>query len=90
MRSLGGVPDELKEQLVTDYRTANISSEDLRILEFVAELTLRPGEITKETIRPLKQLGFDSRMLHDIVQLTAYFAYVNRIADGLGVELENC
>ncbi len=88
MRSLGGVPDQLKEQLVTDYRTAEINSEDQKILQFVEELTLRPGEITKETIGPLKQLGFDARMLHDIVQVTAYFAYVNRIADGLGVELE--
>lgn len=88
MRSLGNVRDELKEQLVTNYRTADISSEDLRILEFVEELTLRPGEITGETIQPLKQLGFDARILHDIVQVTAYFAYVNRIADGLGVELE--
>jgi len=27
-------------------------------------------------------------MLHDIVQVTSYFAYINRLADGLGVELE--
>jgi len=88
LRSLGNVRDELKEQLVKDYRTANISAEDLKILEFVEELTLRPGEITEEKIRPLRELGFDARILHDIVQVTAYFAYVNRIADGLGVELE--
>jgi uncharacterized peroxidase-related enzyme len=88
LRSLGGAPEELKEQLVRDYRTAKIDSEDRQILEFVEELTLRPGEITEETIQPLKQLGFDARMLHDIVQVAAYFAYVNRIADGLGVELE--
>lgn len=88
MRSLGGVPDELKDQLVIDHRSADIEPEDRQILEFVEELTLRPGEITAETIAPLKKLGFDGRMLHDIVQVTAYFAYVNRVADGLGVELE--
>jgi len=88
LRSLGGVADELKDQLVVDYRSADIEPEDRQILEFVEELTLRPGEITAETIAPLKHLGFDARMLHDIVQVTAYFAYVNRIADGLGVELE--
>ena len=26
--------------------------------------------------------------IHDIVQVTAYFNYINRIADGLGVDLE--
>lgn len=88
MRSLGNIPEQLKEQLVRDYKTAEISTEDKQILTYVEELTLRPGEITEETIQPLKRLGFDARMLHDIVQVTAYFAYVNRIADGLGVELE--
>ena len=88
MRSLGGVADELKKQLVKDYRTADINTEDKQILAFVEELTLRPSDITEETIEPLRQLGFGNRMLHDIVQVTAYFAYVNRIAYGLGVELE--
>lgn len=88
MRSLGGVADELKEQLTTDYRKADISAEDLRILEFVETLTLRPGNVTAATLEPLKRLGLSDRKLHDIVQVTAYFAYVNRIADGLGVELE--
>jgi uncharacterized peroxidase-related enzyme len=89
LRSLGGVPDELKEQLTTDFRQAVISAQDRRILEFVEVLTLRPHDVTAATIKPLKDLGFSDRMLHDIVQVTAYYAYVNRIADGLGVELEH-
>jgi len=28
-------------------------------------------------------------MLHDIVQVTSYFAYINRVVDGLGVELKD-
>jgi len=82
------VPEKLKEQLVADHRTAEIDEEDKVILDFVKVLTLRPQEITVATIRPLMDRGFSDRLLHDIVQVTAYFAYVNRIADGLGVELE--
>jgi len=85
---LGNVPDELKKQLVSDFRQADIGEEDRQILDFVEALTLRPQEITLATIKPLKERGISDRMLHDIVQVTAYFAYVNRIADGLGVELE--
>jgi alkylhydroperoxidase family enzyme len=32
--------------------------------------------------------GFDDEGIHDACAIIAYFAFVNRIADGLGVELE--
>ncbi len=31
----------------------------------------------------------DDVVIHDLVSVTAYFAFVNRIADGLGVALED-
>lgn len=37
----------------------------------------------------LRTQGFDDRAIHDICAITAYYAFVNRIADGLGVELES-
>ena len=80
--------DDLKSALVSDYRTATIDDIDRCILEYVEILTLRPQDISEETVRPLRDRGVDDRTLHDIVQVTAYFNYVNRIADGLGVELE--
>jgi alkylhydroperoxidase family enzyme len=85
---LGGVADELKAQLVTDFRAAGIAEDDKLMLEYVEVLTMSPQAVTASTVTPLKDRGFTDRMLHDIVQVTAYFAYVNRIADGLGVELE--
>ena len=36
----------------------------------------------------LRRHGFKDRAIHDIVQVVAYFNYINRIADGLGVDLE--
>jgi uncharacterized peroxidase-related enzyme len=82
------VADELKAQLVTDFRTADITEDDKLMLEYVEVLTMRPQTVTVSAVTPLKDRGFTDRMLHDIVQVTAYFAFVNRIADGLGVELE--
>ena len=32
--------------------------------------------------------GWSDRAVHDAAQATAYFNYINRIADGLGVDLE--
>lgn len=37
---------------------------------------------------PLREAGLDDRAIHDATQVVAYFAYINRIADGLGVDPE--
>jgi alkylhydroperoxidase family enzyme len=37
----------------------------------------------------LRDAGFDDRTIHDAYAIVAYFAFVNRIADGLGVDLED-
>ena len=36
----------------------------------------------------LRSHGFDDRAIHDAAQVIAYFNYITRIADGLGVEVE--
>ena len=36
----------------------------------------------------LREAGFSDSAILDINQVTGYYAYVNRLADGLGVELE--
>jgi len=88
LRSLGGANDTLKEQLVTDYKTADITDDDKLILEFVELVNNDAPSVTKEYIDNLKKHGFSEEKIHDIVQVTSYFNYVNRLADGLGVELE--
>ena len=88
MRSLGSIDDALKDQLVTDYKTADISEQDKLILEYAERITRDAASITQDYIDELKRHHMPDRMLHDIVQVASYFAYVNRLADGLGVELE--
>ncbi len=36
----------------------------------------------------LRAAGFSDAAILDINQVTGYYAFVNRLADGLGVELE--
>ncbi|RME19667.1 MAG: hypothetical protein D6800_14025, partial [Candidatus Zixiibacteriota bacterium] len=94
MRRLGSndtltVDDTLKEKLVTDWRTADLCEFDRLMLDYVERVARAAYEIDAAYIDNLKAHGFTDRMLHDIVQVTAYFSYVNRLADGLGVELED-
>ena len=59
------------------------------MLDYVVKLTLTPWEMEKSDVETLRRFDFSDRAILDINQITAYYAYVNRIADGLGVPLED-
>ncbi len=61
---------------------------DKAILAYASKLTRSPASIVKDDIDGLRSHGLNDRGIHDICAITAYFAFVNRMADGLGVELE--
>lgn len=58
------------------------------MLDYASALTRDPAAITSVDIARLRDAGFDDRALHDLCAIVGYFAFVNRMADGLGVELE--
>ena len=58
------------------------------MLAYAIKLTRAPGEMTAADVESLRAAGFDDLAIHDICGVVAYFAFVNRVADGLGVELE--
>ena len=68
---------------------AGLAPADRAMLEYASKLTRTPDAIGADDIELLRQQGFDDRAIHDICAITAYFAFVNRIADGLGVEMES-
>ena len=55
------------------------------MLEFAERLTRAPWDMDQADVDELRQHGFDDRDVHDITQVAAYFNYINRVADGLGV-----
>lgn len=81
--------DALLAQLKEDYTRATLSAADRAMLDYVAKLTLTPATVTRDDVQTLRDVGFDDRAILDIAQITAYFALVNRTADGLGVTLED-
>ncbi len=80
--------DKLVEDLTADYRRAEISSADRAMLDYAVKLTQEPASMTLSEVERLRQAEFSDAAILDICQVTAYFAFVNRLADGLGVELE--
>ena len=80
--------EPLVNQLKSDYTLANISTKQMAMLNYAAKLTERPADIFNRDIEELREVGFKDRAILDINQIVAYYAFVNRIADGLGVDLE--
>ena len=58
------------------------------LVRYGDKLTRTPASIRQVDIEALRLAGLDDRAIHDACAIVAYFAFVNRIADGLGVELE--
>jgi len=58
------------------------------MLDYARKLTRAPGAMRREDVEALRATGLDDRAIHDICAIVAYFAFVNRIADGLQVRLE--
>jgi uncharacterized peroxidase-related enzyme len=58
------------------------------MVEFARKLTLSPATVTQSDVAALRDRGFADEAIHDIVQVTALFAYFNRLTDGLGVDPE--
>jgi len=59
------------------------------MLDYAVKLTNAPETMSREDVKILKDAGFADSDILDICQVTCYFNYVNRLADGLGVELES-
>jgi uncharacterized peroxidase-related enzyme len=58
------------------------------MLDYCVKLTLTPAMMRRGDVEMLRDVGFTDRDILDIVEVTAYYAYVNRIADALGVPTE--
>jgi uncharacterized peroxidase-related enzyme len=77
--------DELVKALQEDYQTAPISEADKVLLNYVAQLTRDATGISPRDHEKLREAGFDDQAILQITLIAAWFNYINRVADALGV-----
>ena len=58
------------------------------MLGYAVKLSLEPWNMEEADVQELRDAGFSNAGILEIAHVTGYYAYVNRIADGLGAELE--
>ena len=65
-----------------------MSPRERALCEFADKLTRHPSRITAKDCQRLRTVGLSDRDILDAVEVIAYFNYINRVADGLGVHPE--
>jgi uncharacterized peroxidase-related enzyme len=72
-----------------DYDSAApLTGADRAMLDFAVKLAREPRSMTKDDVETLRAAGFSDTAIHDVVQVTGFFSYYNRLADGLGIDPE--
>lgn len=77
--------DALVEAIRRDYRTAPIDESDKVMLEYAEQITRDATGVTDAHHARLRAAGFDDRGILQITLIAAWFNYINRVADALGV-----
>lgn len=80
----------LVEDLSNDFtQSVETTAAERAMLEYAARLTRSIEAVCQEDVVRLREHQFSDRAILEINQIAGYFAFVNRLASGLGVELED-
>ena len=81
---------KLLEDLSTDFsQSAEITEAERAMLHYAVKLTRSAHTVQQEDIDRLREYQFSDRAILEMNLIAGYFALVNRLASGLGVELED-
>ncbi|HXG17493.1 MAG TPA: peroxidase [Methylomirabilota bacterium] len=78
----------LVKHLKTDPTNAPLAPPDKAMIDFALKLTREPWTVKQADVEGLQQHGFSEEQVVDIVLITCTFNFMDRLADGLGVELD--
>ncbi|RYJ15339.1 alkylhydroperoxidase, partial [Halogeometricum borinquense] len=70
----------LADQLVANYRQADISEKRMAMLDVAVKLTESPREVTEDDLDRLAEVGYSKEAMWDIASVTAFFNLSNRMA----------
>jgi uncharacterized peroxidase-related enzyme len=77
--------ESMVAQLRDDYRKAPITPAERAMLDYVVQVTRDATGVIRDDLDGLRKHGFDDRAILQITLIAAWFNYINRVADALGV-----
>ena len=76
------------DALRRDPEGCSLSPRHRVLADYAIKLARTPGSLVEQDIEPLRSVGLSDRDIHDACAVASYYCFVNRMANGLGVELE--
>jgi uncharacterized peroxidase-related enzyme len=83
-----GIPQGAIAALLAGDPKADIPTKVRPVLELAAKLTERADGLTKSDIDAVFAAGWDGQAYYHLVATVALFNYMNRLVEGLGIELD--
>ena len=80
--------ESLARQVMADYTAAEVDRPLRALLDYCVAITRDPRSGSREAVEALRVQGWTDEAIHDAVQVTGFFNYYDRLADGLGVDPE--
>ncbi|EEB84460.1 peroxidase-related enzyme [Roseobacter sp. GAI101] len=85
VRQLSGNPI-LGEQMVMNWRVADLDARQTAMLEFSENLTVSSAKTTEADRQALRDVGFTDRDIFDIASVAAFFNMTNRVASATNMK----
>jgi len=79
----------MTQSLIDDPETVELAPRERALVDYATKLTKTPAKMQEADVQALRDAGLDDRAILDANMICGYFAFVNRLADGLGVPLED-
>jgi uncharacterized peroxidase-related enzyme len=73
------------ERCKHDYRDASLEPPVRALCDYAVKLTRTPTAVGAADVEELRSYGWDDAAIHDAIQVIAYFNYINRVAEGVGI-----
>ena len=83
-----GVPQGAVQRLVEGIDAAPAPEKMKPVLRYAQKLTRQPDGVTKADADAVLAAGWDETALYHTVAVTALFNFMNRLVEGLGIELD--
>ena len=77
------------QSLKHDPRNARVSPPRRALLDYVIALTETPWAVTEDQVVQMRQQGFSDEAIAVTNLVACFFAWCNRVVDGLGVPMED-
>ncbi len=76
------------DRFAAGWRSADLDEPTVALLAYAEKLTQAPVSCGPDDVEELRRQGWDDHAISSATQVVAYFNYINRIAEGLGVDHE--